>query len=109
MAIRLSVNKTKLMRLCKELGYNPPRNAKFDKLFREWSWRLEWEDNAFYSAHLFDCPGGLVLGVTVYAEDKEHWKAHELTIEQIKRLGIAEAIAPKVRAPEYEMDNEPEI
>lgn len=43
MVKRLTANKTKMIRICREYGLDP-KNALFTKVYRSRAWRLEWID-----------------------------------------------------------------
>lgn len=97
--MKLKANKTKLIALCREMGYRPTREAEFTKAFRDRSWWLEWGENGtFHRAHFFIDWGRVLLGVEKKWEEywdgepckKETWHVHNVTNDQISRLGLVE-------------------
>lgn len=99
----LNANKTKMVRLARAMGYNPPRNARFVKAFRSRTWWLEWESNTgFYSATLSAAAGRAFFGMRYQEYDSdspEKWTAETLAIEELKKFDLVEEVPPKEAAP----------
>ncbi len=109
----LNVNKTKMIRLAKNLGYDPPHYAQFTKLFRRRTWWLEWYDNTgFYSATISTAAGKAFFGMRFndWAGSPEKWTAKTLSLEKLGEYDLVKERAPKApaaapyRAPGYEVE-----
>lgn len=89
---KLTVNKTKLVKLCREMGYNPPKDAEFTKAFRVRWWWLEWgEDGIYYKASLFSDAGRVFLGVRKESKERQYgWYCLNVTNDQLARIGLLE-------------------
>lgn len=91
----LVCSKTKLVKLCREFGYDPAKDATYQKALRSPSWWLKWSDNGiYYSAWFSTTAGRAVLGVTkewysdFYNDNTSCWNTHNVPWEQLNRLGL---------------------
>ncbi len=88
----LTANKTKMIKLARDLGYNPPSKSQFTKLFRSRTWWLEWGDGTgYYSATLSTAAGRAFFGVRFNdGENPEKWTATTLTFAKLLAFGLVE-------------------
>ena len=88
----LTATKTKLIKLARSLGYDPPKNSQFTKLFRSRTWWLEWGDGTgFYSAILDTAAGRAFFGVTFDdGENPKQWKSTTLPLAKLREFGLVE-------------------
>lgn len=101
MMLVLNTNKTKMIRLTKAMGYNPPRNAQFIKEFRSRTWWLEWHDKiGCYSAILSTAAGKAFLGMRFndWEGSPEKWTAETLSVEKLREYDLLKERAPKAPA-----------
>lgn len=84
---RLTANKTKMFRLCREYGM-APKNALFTKASRTW-W-LEWIDvqSGCWKVTLTVCSGKLML--TIINDRKDEIKAIPMAL--LEQLGMIDTV-----------------
>lgn len=97
----LTANKAKMLRLVRDLGYNPGRQNRFSKVPYRRSWFLEWhDDQGYYRAIYSAAAGRAFLGMTRRTwGGPEQWESQSLSIEQLREYGMVEELAPKAQAP----------
>lgn len=96
--IVLKASKTKMIRLAKAMGYDPPQNAGFIKAYRARTWWLVWDDNrGSYEAVLSTAAGRAFFGMRYQAYDcdaREKWKATTLSLDDLKKFELVTALTP---------------
>ncbi len=92
----LTANKTKMIRLAKAMGYNPPKKAAFSKAYRDLFWWLEWDDNSGYYSACFSASAGRAffgMRYTEYDSDApEKWNAVTLSVDDLKRFDMVQVV-----------------
>lgn len=87
----LEANKTKMLRLVRAMGYNPPHNARFVKAYRSRHWWLEWSDNSgFYQATLSTAAYRAFFGMRFsdWGESPEQWTAMTLSLNDLRKFDL---------------------
>lgn len=93
---KLTCTKTRLIKLCHEHGYHPPKNAVYTKAHRARTWWLEWSANGdFYKNSFSSTAGRAYLGCdkSWYDDncDRQHtWQCNYLAMDQLDCLGLIE-------------------
>lgn len=111
----LNTNKTKMIDLAKSMGYDPPQNAQFTKAARGEQWCLTWDDDkSSYQAALFAAAGGAVFSMRckeLGSGVPVNWEVRDLSVEDLKKLGLLEERAPKAPtvAPHRDLGYEREL
>lgn len=91
---KLTCNKTKLIKLCHEHGYQPTVDAVYTKAYRARTWWLEWvEDDAYYKISFTSTAGRAYLGCDKswyndFGEKQHTWQSNNVTMDQLNRLGL---------------------
>ena len=86
---RLTANKAKMLRLCREYGM-APKNALFTKVYRSQTWWLEWIDvqSGCWKVTLTVCSGKPML--TIINDRKDEIKAIPMAL--LEQLGMIETV-----------------
>ena len=86
---RLTANKTKMLRLCREYGM-APKNALFTKACSPQTWALEWIDvqSGCWKVTLTVCSGKLML--TIINDRKDEIKAIPMAL--LEQMGMIETV-----------------
>ena len=92
---QLTANKTKMINLLREFGFEPTRTAQFSKAFRRRTWWLEWfDDTRSYKATLSTAAGRAFLGIRFWdsLSAPEQWISHTLDGAVLDKYKLREEI-----------------
>ena len=90
---RLTANKTKMIRLCREYGM-APKNALFTKVYRSQTWWLEWIDvqdstqSGIWKVTFMACAGKPMLTITNGLKDE----VKIIPMALLEQLGMIETV-----------------
>ena len=86
---RLTANKTKMIRLCREYGL-APKDALFTKVYRSRTWWLEWLDvqSGIWKVTFMACAGKPMLIITNGLKDE----VKIIPMALLEQLGMIETV-----------------